>query len=243
MNQSMRSFALTVVAVTVICLGACSKKVAKVVTPPPPPPAAPTATLAANPSAIEQGQSTQLTWKTGNAEVVTIQGIGDVAASGSQTLTPHDSTTYTLTAKGPGGTQEASARITVNPLHSAQHTVSSVSEEELFNQNIKDVFFDFNKSDLRSDQGATAQGDATFLKQHARFGVVIEGHCDDRGSEEYNLALGDTRANSLKQSLLAEGVSADRIRTISYGKEHPFCSGDNETCWQQNRRDHLALQR
>lgn len=243
MNQSMRSFAFTMVAVTVICLGACSKKVAKVVTPPPPPPAAPTATLAANPSVIEQGQSTQLTWKTGNAEAVTIEGIGDVAASGSQTLTPNASTTYTLTAKGPGGTQEASARITVNPQRRAQPTVSSVSEEELFNRNVKDVFFDFNKSDLRSDQGTTAQGDATFLKQHASLGVIIEGHCDDRGSEEYNLALGDTRANSLRQSLLAEGVSADRIKTISYGKEHPFCSGDNETCWQQNRRDHLALQR
>ena len=150
---------------------------------------------------------------------------------------------YTLTAKGPGGTQEASARITVNPVHTAQAPVSSVSEEELFNRNIKDVFFDFNKSDLRSDQGATAQGDATFLKQHASLGVVIEGHCDDRGSEEYNLALGDTRANSLKESLLAQGVSAERIKIISYGKEHPFCSDDNDACWQQNRRDHLALQR
>lgn len=243
MNQSMRSFALTVVAVTVIGLAACSKKVAKVVTPAPPPPAAPSATLAANPAVIEQGQSTQLTWKTDNAEVVTIPGIGDVAASGGQTLTPNASTTYTLTAKGPGGTQEASARVTVNPSPSAKADVSSVSEEELFNRNVKDVFFDFNNSALRSDQAAMAQGDATFLKQHASLAVIIEGHCDDRGSEEYNLALGDTRANSLKQSLLAEGVSADRIKTISYGKEHPFCSENNESCWQQNRRDHLALQR
>jgi hypothetical protein len=104
MNQSMRSFALTVVAVSVIWLGACSKKVAKVVTPPPPSPAAPTATLAASPSVIEQGQSTKLTWKTGNAEAVTGEGLGDVAASGTRTVTPNASTTYTLTAKGPGGT-------------------------------------------------------------------------------------------------------------------------------------------
>jgi peptidoglycan-associated lipoprotein len=116
-----------------------------------------------------------------------------------------------------------------------------VSEEDLFNRNIKDVFFDFNQSSLRSDQGVTAQGDAAFLKQHSGVRVIIEGHCDD--SEEYNLALGDTRANSLKQSLLAQGVNTDQIKTISYGKEHPFCSDENETCWQQNRRDHLALQR
>lgn len=243
MNQTMRSFAFAVVAVTVICLGACSKKVAKVVTPPAPPPAAPAATLAANPSVIETGQSTQLTWKTGNAEVVRIDGIGDVAASGSQTVTPNASTTYTLTAKGPGGTQEASARVTVNPHADAQANVSSVSEEELFNKHIKDIFFDFNESNLPSNQGTAAEGDARFLTQHAGLNVIIEGHCDDRGSEEYNLALGDSRADSLKQSLLAQGVSADRIKTISYGKEHPFCSEDNDACWQQNRRDHLALQR
>lgn len=243
MNQPMRSFVLTVVAVVVICLGACSKKVAKVVTPPPPPPAAPGASLAANPSVIEQGQSAELTWKTGNADVVSIDGIGDVAASGSQTVTPNASTTYTLTAKGPGGTQEASARVTVNPHADAQAHVSSASEEELFNKNIKDIFFDFNQSNLRSDQGTTAEGDATFLKLHAGLNVIIEGHCDDRGSEEYNLALGDSRADSLKQSLLAQGVSADRIKTLSYGKEHPFCSDDDDTCWQQNRRDHIALQR
>jgi len=239
----MRSFACTVVALSLICLGACSKKVAKVVTPPPPPPAAPTATLAASPSVIEQGQSTQLTWKTGNAEAVMIEGIGAVRASGSQTVTPNGSTTYTLTAKGPGGAEEASARVTVNPPPSTQVGSSSVSEEELFNRNIKDIFFDFNKSALRSDQGSTAQGDAAFLKQHPGVRVIIEGHCDERGSEEYNLALGDTRADSLKQSLLAQGVSGDQIKTISYGKEHPFCSDNNEACWEQNRRDHLALQR
>jgi len=139
----------------------------------------------------------------------------NVGASGTRTVTPDASTTYTLTSKGPGGTQEASARITVNPRPSAQPYVSSVSEEDLFNRNIKDVFFDFNQSNLRSDQGVTAQGDAAFLKQHSGLRVIIEGHCDDRGSEEYNLALGDTRANSLKQSLLAQGVNTDQIKTIS----------------------------
>jgi peptidoglycan-associated lipoprotein len=242
MTKYARSFAVTAAMIAVSCLGACSKKVAKVVTPPPPPPAAPTATLAANPSVIEQGQSTELTWKTSNAETVSIAGIGDVTGSGSQTIAPAASTTYTLTAKGPGGTEDASARVTVNPAAATTSAVSSMSEADLFKNNVKDVYFDFNQSSLRTDQGASADADAAFLKQHPDLKVLIEGHCDDRGSEEYNLALGDSRANSVRQSLLAQGVSPSQLKTVSYGKEHPFCSDDNETCWQQNRRDHFALQ-
>ncbi|HEX6803911.1 MAG TPA: peptidoglycan-associated lipoprotein Pal [Terriglobales bacterium] len=241
MRQLIRNFMLGAVAVGVIGLGACSKKIAKVVTPPPPPPATPSATLSANPSVVEPGQSTQLTWKTSNAETISIEGIGDVAATGSQTVTPTASTTYTLTAKGPGGTLDASARVTVNAKNAK--APASLSEEELFTRNVKDVYFDYNKSNLRPDQGVAADSDAAFLKQHPGLKVLIEGHCDDRGSEEYNLALGDTRANSLRQALLTQGVSADQIKTISYGKEHPFCSESNEGCWQQNRRDHFALQR
>jgi peptidoglycan-associated lipoprotein len=73
--------------------------------------------------------------------------------------------------------------------------------------------------------------------------IQIEGHCDDRGSEEYNLALGASRANSLKDALSRSGVSTDRISTISYGKEKPFCNADDDQCWQQNRRDHFVYQR
>jgi len=103
------------------------------------------------------------------------------------------------------------------------------------------VYFDYDKSGVRSDQAPVAQNDAAFLAQHPAINVVIEGHCDDRGSEEYNLALGDSRANAVKNALLAEGVTADRIKTVSYGKEKPFCSQENEQCWQQNRRDHFSL--
>jgi peptidoglycan-associated lipoprotein len=129
----------------------------------------------------------------------------------------------------------------VNPASRAR-AVSS-SEEELFAKNVKDVYFDFNNADLRQDQHPAAQNDGNFLAQHSGLKVVIEGHCDDRGSEEYNLALGDSRANSLKNTLIAQGVSADRIKMVSYGKEHPFCSQDSDECWQQNRRDHVSLQR
>src|ERR671926_846056 len=103
-----------------LMLGACKKKVAPPPPPPPPPPAAPTASLTANPSTIEKGQSTTLTWETQNATDVSIDGIGAVQPSGSQSVTPADSTTYHLMAKGPGGTQEATARVTVTQPPPAQ---------------------------------------------------------------------------------------------------------------------------
>ena len=82
-----------------------------------------------------------------------------------------------------------------------------------------------------------------FLSQHPSIKVLIEGHCDDRGSEEYNIALGTSRAESVKRALVQEGIAADRIRTVSYGKEKPFCTQDDEQCWQQNRVDHFAFDR
>lgn len=221
----------------------CHKKSAQATPPPPPPPPpAPTATLAANPEVIEEGQSTTLTWQTANASDINIDGIGTVMASGSKTITPGSSTTFTLTAKGPGGTKDASTRVTVNA-KVVQAPAPSVSDEDLFAQNVKDVLFDYDKSDIRMDQAPNAHSDAAFLAQHPSIMVLVEGHCDDRGSEEYNIALGTQRAESLKHSFLQEGVSVDRIKTVSYGKEKPFCTDDNEGCWQRNRVDHLAFAR
>ena len=82
--------------------------------------------------------------------------------------------------------------------------------------------------------------DVAFLNQHSSINVTVEGHCDDRGSTEFNLALGDQRASAVKNALTAGGLSASRIKTISYGKEKPFCSESNEACWQQNRRGHFV---
>jgi peptidoglycan-associated lipoprotein len=223
-------------------LAACNKHVAKV-TPPPPPPATPTAILAANPNVIQYGQSTTLTWKTANANDITIQGLGPVPASGSRSVDPYMSTTYTLVAKGPGGTDDASAPVTVNPAPAAQVVAPQPSEADLFGKNVKDLFFDFNKANVRPDEAPVANKDAEFLDQHPDIKIMVEGHCDNRGSEEYNIALGVNRANTLKLSLEQEGVSADRISTISYGKEKPFCIADNEQCWQQNRRDHVVFER
>ena len=224
-------------------LGACKKKAAPPPPPPPPPPPAPTASISVDPNTIQKGQSAALSWQTTNATDVSIDGIGAVQPSGSQQVSPADSTTYHLTAKGSGGTQEATARITVTQPPPPTQPAPSATEEELFSQSIKDVYFDYDKSDLRADQQASLQADAQFLTQHSGINFTIEGHCDERGSTEYNLALGDQRAASVKNALVQAGINASRIKTISYGKEKPFCTESNEACWQQNRRGHFVYQK
>jgi peptidoglycan-associated lipoprotein len=211
--------------------------------PPPPPPPQPTASLTANPNSIQKGQSTTLTWQTTNATDVTLEGIGAVEANGSREVTPTESTTYRLIAKGAGGTQEATARVTVTQPPPPPPVTAAPSDEEMFTQNVKDAFFDFDKSDIRPDAQQALLADAAFLQQHPNMRFTIEGHCDERGSTEYNLGLGDRRATSAKNFLVQQGVSADRIRTISYGKEKPFCTEHNEQCWQENRRAHFVYQR
>ncbi len=234
-----KNYALTALLAASFGLAGCSKKVAKTVPPPPPAPPAPNATIAANPPAVTAGQSATLTWQTQNASTITIDGLGTVPASGSRTVTPSASTTYNLMAKGPGGSADASTRVTVNPAPAA--AMPEPSLQDLFSRNVKDVYFDLDRYNLRPDDAATASSDAAFLKQHPNLNIVLEGHCDDRGSEEYNLALGANRANAMKQALVSQGVSPDRLKTISYGKEKPFCTADDESCWQQNRRDHVGL--
>lgn len=243
MKHQMRMWALAAAVGALMFLGACGKKAAPPPPPPPPAPTAPTASLSANPNTINQGQATTLTWQTTNATDVSLDGIGPVDPSGSRQVTPMDSTTYHLVAKGPGGTQDATARVTVNaaPPPPPQQT-SSATEEELFAQNVKDIYFDYDKSDIRPSDQSTVQADAQFLQQHPGIHVTVEGHCDERGSTEYNLALGTSRADSVKNALIQAGVSGDRIKTYSYGKEKPFCTESNESCWQQNRRGHFVYE-
>ena len=242
-QSSMKWFVLILSLSALLMLGACKKKAAPPPPPPPPPPPAPTASISVSPSTIQGGQSASLTWQTSNATDVSIDGIGAVQPNGSQSVSPSDSTTYHLTAKGAGGTQEATARLTVSAPPPPPPPPPSVSEEDLFNQNIKDVYFDYDKSDIRGDQQSSIQANSQFLGQHSNINVTIEGHCDERGSTEYNLALGDRRASAVKDALVAGGVNASRIKTISYGKEKPFCTESNEACWQQNRRGHFVYQK
>jgi len=242
-HPKMKWVTLVFILGTIMMLGACKKKVAPPPPPPPPPPPAPTASLSASPNSIEKGQSATLSWQTTNTTDVSIEGIGAVQANGSQQVTPSDSTTYHLMAKGAGGTQEATARVTVNAPPPPPPPPPSATEEELFAQHVKDVYFDYDTDAIRPDQQSSLQGDAQFLGQHPNIQFTVEGHCDERGSTEYNLALGDRRASAVKNALIQAGVAAGRVKTISYGKEKPFCTESNESCWQQNRRGHFVYQK
>lgn len=108
--------------------------------------------------------------------------------------------------------------------------------------NLGDVFFDYDKSDLRSDASATLTENGKMLMQNADARITIEGHCDERGSVDYNLALGERRANTARDFLVSYGVSGDRITTISYGENRPFSMGHDESAWSQNRRAHFVVQ-
>jgi peptidoglycan-associated lipoprotein len=242
-HQRLKVVATVVALAAVLMLGACHKKTAPPPPPPPPSVAGPTAAISVSPDTVQAGQSATLTWQTSNATDVSIDGIGAVQPSGSQQVTPADSTTYHLVAKGSGGTQEATTRLTVTQAPAPTVVTSSPTEEDLFGRTVKDIYFDYDKSDVRGDQQASIQSDMLFLNQHPNIGFTVEGHCDDRGSTEYNLALGDQRASAVKAALTTAGINASRIKTISYGKEKPFCLEENEACWQQNRRGHFVYQK
>ncbi|HTH43123.1 MAG TPA: peptidoglycan-associated lipoprotein Pal [Terracidiphilus sp.] len=232
--------------VALVAVSGCKKKQPL---PPPqaaPPPAsvaAPTAQLTATPTVVSAGDQVQLSWRTTDATTVSIDGIGDVPTSGVKTVTPTQSTTYHLVARGDGGSADASASVTVNAPPAVQVPTNTMSAEEEFKANVQDIFFDYDADAIRADAQATLSKDASYLASHPNVKVVIGGYCDERGSDEYNLALGQRRAESTKAALVQAGVAADRMRVISYGKEKPFCTQSDESCWQQNRRAGFTMDR
>ena len=203
-------------------------------------PVAPSATLTVSPKTVQRGQTAELTWNTQGASDVTLEGIGTVVASGHRQVTAAESTTYHLIAKGDGGSAEANARLTVTI---PEQKAAGLTDEQLFAQNVKDIFFNYDNADIRADEQSVVSADAQFMSSHPDWRLIIEGHCDERGSEEYNLALGQNRAKQVMDALAKQGIGADRIKLISLGKERPFCtSAENESCWSQNRRAHFLLQ-
>lgn len=119
----------------------------------------------------------------------------------------------------------------------AKETVASLNAKGV----LGDVFFDLDESSIRDDGRAPLQKNADYLKRWPSVRISVEGHADERGSGEYNLALGDRRANAVRAYLLSLGITADRVNIVSKGKEAPFCSESNESCWQQNRRGHFII--
>jgi peptidoglycan-associated lipoprotein len=244
LNRSHRFLVPAFLTLALLTAAGCKKK-----TPPPPPPPeataptapAPTAQITATPTQISAGDQVVLNWRTTDATSVSIDGIGAVPTSGVKTVTPTASTDYHLVARGDGGTADATAHVTVASPPAVSVPPNTMSAEEEFKANVQDIFFDYDSYDIRSDAQATLSKDASYLAGHPDIRIVIGGYCDERGSDEYNLALGENRANAAKNALVTAGVAANRIRVISYGKEKPFCTESTEECWQQNRRAGFSM--
>jgi peptidoglycan-associated lipoprotein len=249
--------------------GCGPKKRPPIPPPPPTPEAQPTAPLApevakpaapviaqftAEPTSIMIGQSSTLRWQvTGDAAGVTIdQTIGTVQNTGSHRVFPSKSTTYVLAAAGPGGGVTASVTVMVAevppppppPTDATQPAAGTATFEDRVAANVQDVYFDYDQSEIHGDSQSVLTQDAAALKallaDFPNAMIMVEGHCDERGSAEYNLGLGDRRAGSAKDFLVQLGVPAGRIHTISYGKERPQCVESDDACWQKNRRVHFT---
>lgn len=237
-----RTLLISACALTLVVAG-CNKKPPKA-TPstytPPPAAVKPTVSLSADKTTINPGESAKLTWTSTDASNVSIAPeVGAVTAQGTTTVTPAKSTTYTVTASGPGGNADATVSIAVNtPAVSEAPKTSSI--DELFLQEVADAYFDYDSAELRPDARQAIQKDAAFFKQYPTMRVTIEGHCDERGSTEYNLALGQRRANAVMQYLVSLGIPESRLNATSWGKEKPFCMEATEACYAKNRRGHFV---
>ena len=246
MIRRFRLFTPVFLLIALVAIAGCKKKT-------PPPPAAETAPATTSPAPMAQftasadhisaGDQVTLSWRTSDATSVSIDGIGDVPTTGVKSVTPSSTTTYHLVARGAGGSTDATALVSVTAAPAVSVPSTSMSAEEEFKANVQDAFFDYDTYDVRSDAQATLSHDASYLASHPNVKVVIGGYCDERGSDEYNLALGQNRANAAKSALVTAGVAGDRIRVVSYGKEKPFCSESTEECWQQNRRAGFSMDR
>lgn len=213
-----------------------------------PPVPAPQAQLSVVPASISPGGLARLTWRAKFASEVEVRpGIGRVSGRGSATVNPTQTTTYTLTARGPSGSEQATATLQVvqpQPPPAPPPAPAEPSLDELFAQYVQDIFFEFNKAEIRPEAAATLQRVAEFLQSQPQARILIEGHCDEIGSDEYNLALGVRRAAATKNYLISLGVNAEQLETLSLGKTQPFCTESREeACRQLNRRAHFVLQR
>jgi len=260
MQRNTRTLCIAAFAVTLLFSAACKKKVAAPAPPAPPPPVAETPkpppppaaarinSFTVEPNTIQRGQSATLSWSVANATDISIDnGVGVVQANGMRQVFPGNATTYTLTARGAGGTDTRSVTVEVtNPPPPPPPPAKPTREPSsvTLNREAADAYFDYDKSDIRADARTALMKDAELLKRlfaaDPGFSVMVEGNCDERGSAEYNLGLGDRRSTSAKDFLVQQGVPADKLRTISYGKDRPVCTDATEDCYQRNRHVHLA---
>jgi peptidoglycan-associated lipoprotein len=252
--MTKRRALLILFSVFLLILAAGCKKKA----PPPPPPPAPAPApppankpvinyFTAEPTTISSGQPSSLRWSVTDATNVQIDnGIGQVSPNGRRAVYPTSTTTYHMTATGPGGSTDAEATVTVSapPPPPPAPTAPAQTPAQMLASQVQDIHFDYDKSEINPDQQSILQADAaalrTIFSMDPNFVVTIEGHCDERGSAEYNIGLGDRRSAATRDALVNMGISADKLKTISYGKERPLCTDATEDCYARNRRAHFS---
>lgn len=246
MTQACRPFSrallITICSVAFFIVSCSKKPVTKSTATYAPPPSAmkPTVTLSADRTSVNKGESARLSWTSTDAQNLSIAPeVGAVAAKGSTVVAPGSSTTYTLTASGPGGNADTSLRISVNA-PPVSETPKTPSLDQLFLEEVRDAYFDYDSAEINGVTREALRRTADFLKGYPQMHVTIEGHCDERGSTEYNLALGDRRANAVKQYLISLGIPDERFNAVSFGKEKPFCTEAKEACYTRNRRGHFV---
>jgi len=211
----------------------------------------PTAELRIEPERVFPGEAAIMTWSSTDADAAFISPGGKVETQGRVEIRPKADTSYALTVQGPGGETTVSARvyvITDDPL--AGRNRRGVTGEEMLPplqdaiNALSDIYFDYDADTLRADQQSQLDANADMLvglfNAYPTGRLMIEGHCDERGSSEYNLALADRRARTVYNYLIDRGVPAARMQTVSYGHEKPQCFESAESCWSLNRRAHFV---
>ena len=199
------------------------------------------------PSLILEGESAMLSWEARNSDRVIINNnIGLVDISGRIKLFPDETTTYNVIAEGLGGSVAKTIIVEVFKDDTRRLSVEDLSErplEERFEYFVKPVFFPYDSAEISEESSLTLDGNARWLTlaENLNIRFLIEGHCDQRGTEEYNLALGDRRAQAVLAYLAEQGVGRSRVRGLSLGEERPFDQRQTEEGWQLNRRAHFIL--
>jgi|GEM_PF-987393 len=199
---------------------------------------APTISASVSPSSVMAGNCATLSWSSTHTDTVRLDPDGDtLSTSGSRDMCPASTTTYTLTASGPGGSATASATLNVAAPAPPPEPVAKPMEKVFGG-----IYFDFDRYNIRAEGKSVLNQVADYMIKNRDAKLTVEGHCDERGTLEYNLGLGERRAASAKSYLQNLGVDGGRISTLSYGEERPADPGHNEAAWAKNRRAEFRVQ-
>jgi outer membrane protein OmpA-like peptidoglycan-associated protein len=210
------------------------------------PPAPPLAQITVSPDTINRGETATLSWNARLAQQIQITGLGAVSdRKGTVNVNPTQTTTYTMAVSGRGGQAQDAATLTViQPPPPPPPPPPGPTLEELFAQYVQDIFFEFDRDEITPQASAKLERVAVFLRDNPEARILIEGHCDEIGSDKYNIRLGARRAEVTKNHLVALGANPAQLDGVSRGRTQQFCSESRaEPCRQLNRRAHFVLLR